>query len=199
MVLVRFDWDLAIPRFARHNGGDVERVKQFLVHPFHEAFERDGLTGFEFFERGRDLMGFRGTQLEFQTYWNEIFTEIPENVGLLRALAPEFPLYALSNTNPWHADYLEQTFDWMNLFTARYYSSALRVRKPDPHIYQRVLHDAGVQAEQALCIDDRIENIEGARNLGFQTILAQSPAQLYADLADLLPRNHPVLTAVQQR
>lgn len=187
MVLVTFDWNIAIPRFAAYNGGDMLAVRQFLAHPHHDAFERNELTGQEFFERARKLLAFSGTRPQFQAAWCEIFTEVPATVRLVRQLAPVIPLYTLSNTNPWHAEYLERHFDWMNLFTQRFYSYTLGARKPDPRIYELAAACARVEPARALFIDDRLENIEGARRIGMQTLHAPTPAVLVRELTLLFP------------
>lgn len=181
-VLVTFDWNIAIPRFAALNGGDDERIKRFLANPFHDAFERDEFSGDEFFRRGLELTGFQGTREQFEAYWNEIFHEIPSSARVLKKLAGQYPLYALSNTNPWHAAYLEATFDWMKLFNKRFYSFALKARKPDPRIYRAALERVGASPADVLFIDDRLENIESARELGFQTIHLTSPELLAPSL-----------------
>ncbi len=187
MVLVTFDWNKAIPRFAAHNGGDNERVRQFLANPYHDAFERNQLSPDEFFTRGRELAYFDGTVDEFQSYWNEIFAEIPQNVAILRTLAPNIPTYALSNTNPWHAEYLEREFDWMDLFHKRLYSYALGARKPEPRIFEQALEHAHVEPAHVLLIDDRPENIAGAQELGMQTIHVTSPQVLKSNLEAEFP------------
>jgi putative hydrolase of the HAD superfamily len=183
MVLVSFDWDIAIPRFAAENGGDVERVRAFLAHPYHEAFERGDMSPQEFFERGCQLMGFRGTFDQFRRSWSEIFTEIESSVQLARQLGAAYPLYVLSNTNPWHVARVEQQFDWLQLFRARYYSCDLGVRKPDPRIYRMALACAQVRPDHTLFIDDRLENLEGAAAVGMQTLHAPTPDVLRARLA----------------
>lgn len=187
MVLVTFDWNDAIARFATQSGNNPEAVRQFLSHPYHDAFERNELTGQEFFERGRELMGFTGTSREFQDAWSEIFTEIPTTVRMLRQLARSYTLYTLSNTNPWHAAYLEKHFEWMNLFTERFYSFTLGARKPDRRIYELAVAHAGIEPARALFIDDRLENIEGARAIGMQTLYAPTPAVLVQELTKILP------------
>jgi putative hydrolase of the HAD superfamily len=193
MVLVTFDWGIAIPRLAARGGGDAERVKDFLAHDYHELFERNAMSEDEFFERGRVLLDFAGTRGEFQTYWNEIFTEIPVGVQALKELAEKFPIYALSNTNPWHAVFLEETFDWMQLFRERFYSFELGARKPEPLIFERALARAGVTAERAVLIDDREENVQGARALGMHAIHAPTSLALHEGVADLL--NHAATPA----
>ncbi len=186
MVLVYFDWNIAVPRFAAHSGGDRKRVRRFIADPVHVKFERKELSGDEFFRYGQDLMGFRGTREQFQSCWNEIFTEIPEGVAALRELASRCPVFVISNTNPWHAAYLEQRYDWMKLFSKRFYSCDIGARKPERQIFEYALREAGVAAADALLIDDRLENIEGAQELGMQTLHAVSPSVLKARTRELL-------------
>jgi HAD superfamily hydrolase (TIGR01509 family) len=50
-------------------------------------------------------------------------------------------------------------------------SGHLGVTKPDPRIYRIVLERAGVEADQAVFLDDSEVNIEGARAVGMHTIL----------------------------
>ena len=199
MVLVTFDWEIAVPRFAAHNGGDTERVQQFLAHPLHDAFERNEISAAEFFHHGCTLMGFQGTPSEFQTYWNEIFAEIPSGVQIVRALSSRIPLYTLSNTNLWHATYLEEKFDWMNLFTQRFYSFTLGVRKPDTRIYELALARANVPPQRALLIDDRIENINGARAVGMNALHASTPKVLQEQVSDIFPHLYELQSITEAR
>ncbi len=53
--------------------------------------------------------------------------------------------------------------------------------KPQPEIYQLALERLHTTAEHSLFIDDKERNIESARRLGFQTILAEDPAQIITD------------------
>lgn len=187
MVLVTFDWEIAIPHWSARNGGDAVRLREFLAHPLHDAFERDALSADEFYEQGLTMTGFGGTRDEFTAHWNEIFTEIPENVAVARRLARHLPLYLLSNTNPWHAAYLETQFHWMQLFTARFYSCRLGVRKPDPRIYQLALARAGVAPRHAVFFDDRLDNVEGARRVGMRAYQVPTPDTLLGLVRELFP------------
>lgn len=187
MVLVTFDWDRAIPRFVARSRAGAAGVRAFLADPAHEAFERGELAPEEFFEWGRRKIGFAGDPVEFRTYWNEIFTEVPETVALVRQLAPHYPLYVLSNTNPWHAAYVEAEFEWLGLFRARFYSCTLGVRKPAPESFARALTGAHVSAEELLFIDDRADNIEAAAAVGVMTFHAPRPSVLLKAAPRLFP------------
>jgi glucose-1-phosphatase len=194
MVLVTFDWNIAISKFASGNQSNTERIQQFLAHARHEDFERNALTADEFYQFGLELTGCTQPLQEFKATWNEIFEEIPENVQLVRELARDYPLYVISNTNPWHAEYLEERYAWMNLFSQRFYSCDLGVRKPDPRIYQIATARAGVEPEHALFIDDRLENVQGAQAIGMQTILASNPEQLREDVHRRVASQHEPLS-----
>lgn len=185
MVLVTFDWNLAIPRFVAR-GSAPERVRAFLADPLHEEFERAAVTGAEFFVRGQSMTGFDGTPDEFKTYWNEIFETYAANVELARALAAHYPLFVISNTNPWHMEYVEHEFAWLEIFRERYYSPALGVRKPDSRIFEIALARSGIAAARALFLDDRLENIHGAQAVGMQTLHVPTPELATRELSRLV-------------
>jgi putative hydrolase of the HAD superfamily len=50
--------------------------------------------------------------------------------------------------------------------------------KPDPQIYQITLDRLGVARGDALFVDDRAENIEGARQLGIETLHFTAPERI---------------------
>lgn len=60
------------------------------------------------------------------------------------------------------------------------------VMKPDPRIYHLALERLAIQAAQAVFVDDFIENIHAARNLGMHGIHFQSRAQALSELQKLL-------------
>jgi putative hydrolase of the HAD superfamily len=54
--------------------------------------------------------------------------------------------------------------------------------KPEAAIYQHVVKELGIGAEEALFVDDKLVNIEAARALGMKAIQLWSVAKLRADL-----------------
>jgi putative hydrolase of the HAD superfamily len=50
-------------------------------------------------------------------------------------------------------------------------SSTVGVRKPEPAMYEALRRTAGVEPRRCLLIDDRIENLDAARELGYLTAL----------------------------
>ncbi|MEM9465695.1 MAG: HAD-IA family hydrolase [Actinomycetota bacterium] len=65
-------------------------------------------------------------------------------------------------------------------------SSAVGMRKPDAEIYRHVLAELGVDAAEAVLVDDTAVNLEGAASVGMQTVLVGSdPAPAMAELRRL--------------
>lgn len=59
---------------------------------------------------------------------------------------------------------------WMHRFDHLTFSHRLRTAKPEAAIYRHAAAGLGVDPAQVLFIDDREENIEGARRAGMQVI-----------------------------
>jgi len=64
-------------------------------------------------------------------------------------------------------------------------SAEEHLMKPDPAIYRLALERLGVQAEEAVFVDDREENVQAARSLGIHGIQYRSREQVFAKLRAL--------------
>ena len=63
-----------------------------------------------------------------------------------------------------------QKFGLSKYFTNFFSSCYLKMKKPEPEIYHTVLQIIQRKGERCLFIDDREENVEGAKKCGFQTL-----------------------------
>jgi epoxide hydrolase-like predicted phosphatase len=61
------------------------------------------------------------------------------------------------------------------------------IAKPGREIYDLTINRLGIAARQALFIDDKPENIDGAKRAGLQTILFKSTKNLKKDIAGFFP------------
>lgn len=76
----------------------------------------------------------------------------------------------LSNTEKGAVEYfLENNYD--KFFDVAVYSCNEGIRKPDEKIYRITLERLGVNAKEAVFVDDREENIKGAEKIGMEGIL----------------------------
>jgi putative hydrolase of the HAD superfamily len=88
----------------------------------------------------------------------------------------------LSNMGVELRAHVEQ-LDWMKAFPVRVYSCDLKVKKPNKVIYERCLEELRIAPGRALFLDDRVENVEGARALGLRAHLFSSAEGLARELA----------------
>jgi putative hydrolase of the HAD superfamily len=109
--------------------------------------------------------------------WNAILLDFPEHrLQFLESLAneKEFQLFLLSNTNDLHIECVKQQmgmerFDrFKNAFDVFYLSYEMGMRKPDAEIFEFVLDENRLIAEETFFVDDVVENTNAAAQLGIQ-------------------------------
>jgi putative hydrolase of the HAD superfamily len=104
---------------------------------------------------------------DFVLAWNSIFHSeplVPDEI--LGRLARKAPMWIVSNTNKIHFDFIAERFSFVRHFQGAILSHEVGAVKPDPKIYLAALDRAGVQAHQAIFVDDQPGNVEAARALG---------------------------------
>ena len=108
----------------------------------------------------------------------------PETIEIARDLATsqKYFMATINNEILELNVYRLQTFGLRNIFPVFFSSCFLGIRKPDEAIYRLALQVAQRTAEECLFIDDREVNLECPREMGLQTILFESAAQLKAAL-----------------
>lgn len=100
----------------------------------------------------------------------------PENIELLRRVSKKFRIFLLSNTNDIHVNYynnfLKQKFniDYPALYEKVYYSHAVGKRKPNTDIFEYVLTDKTLRADETLFIDDTEMHVDAAAELGIRAV-----------------------------
>jgi len=65
-------------------------------------------------------------------------------------------------------------------------SCEVGVIKPDPAIFNLMLDRLGVKADESVFIDDRIKNIDGAKEMGFHTVFFTDKDQALEELTRIL-------------
>lgn len=99
-------------------------------------------------------------------------------LDMLLHLRKQYRVFMLSNTNALMMPYIARTYFTQQGLTVEDYfdrlflSYEMGMLKPDPEIFEAVLNETGIKAEETLFIDDAEPNIETALSLGFRTYLA---------------------------
>lgn len=79
-------------------------------------------------------------------------------------------LYALTNMPTSLQRYFEKRYSFWNYFDSIFVSAELHMVKPEKEIYTYFLQQTGINAAEAVCIDDRKENLITAQEFGINTI-----------------------------
>lgn len=100
---------------------------------------------------------------------------------------PGVTVAVISNTNAAHVLWLDEHLPELREFDLVMMSNEVGLIKPDPAIFETALELLNVTPQQALFIDDIVENVEAARKLGMAGIVhadwATTRPQLEAWLA----------------
>ena len=113
---------------------------------------------------------------------------LPDNaMSILKELAGagQFLVGALNNEARELNEHRLKTFGLRAYFDVALSSCYLGLRKPDLAIYQRVIDIVGRPPERILFVDDRPENVAGARNAGIMALRYTGSEVLRHDLVGL--------------
>lgn len=92
--------------------------------------------------------------------------------GLVKAIrAGGTRCFIASNQQAGRAEFMSSGLGYASLFDGELYSCHLGAAKPVGLYFERALEAIGVAAGSALFIDDRPENVEGARQAGLQAFV----------------------------
>ena len=94
-----------------------------------------------------------------------------------------YPCFVLSNWSAETYEGMEEKYPFLKDFDGKIISGRDFLIKPDPAIYELAISRFNLIPEETLFIDDRLDNIEAAQNLNFQTIHLTNPS-LIQDLID---------------
>ena len=163
----------------------VENIRELLVSNYHhkdlfEGFELGTISIQEFHDKVRALSSKDMTDEEIDSAWIGMLGNIPEEkLRLLLELRKKYHTVLLSNTNVIHWKWSEQTFFSYqghcasDFFRKIYLSYELHLQKPEAAIFEHVLKDSGMLAEETLLIDDSSVNCKTAGSLGLRTYTPQ--------------------------
>jgi len=148
-------------------------------------------------DRGRSLAeGTRLLQEQFpefhsliQLYYDKwevmLHGDIPETVSLLYQLKEKFSIYGLTN---WSAETITiayERFHFFGEFDGIVVSGKEKMIKPDKRLYHILLDRYNLKAGNTVFIDDNMNNVKAAEELGMNAIHFKSSSQLEAELQSI--------------
>lgn len=175
----------------------VKNVAHFFSHKSHDTlfdqFEQGFISASEFRDGIRKVTGINSlSDTEIDQAWNSLLIGVPEpNHELLLRTKKKYRTFLLSNNNEihynWIMDYLkrEHQIDSNAIFFEKdYYSHLMKMRKPNPEIFEYVMIENNLNPVETLFIDDSPQHLKTAALLGLNTHLMTSDETLESYLYD---------------
>ena len=186
-VILDIDPMLTVKALEKLGFHDIERLK---TREFYEKviykFEKGIDTPAVFHDKLRTFLQMDLSDEQLDDAWNALLYDIPEDrIHLIEEVKKRYPVYLLSNSNEIHYGLyvrdLQLRFGYREfdeLFDKAYFSFDLHLAKPNEEIYEFVINRHQLNPSKTLFIDDRPENIEGARKTGLKTLHLKPPARI---------------------
>lgn len=165
----------------------AELQARFQFDAAFASFETAAITPQEFRALIAAELGFALSDQDFDAGWNALYLDAYRGIDeLLANLKRRYRLVALTNTNRLHSPVWQAKYArTLRYFEQVFSSHELKARKPDAAAYQLVLDYLQAAPAEVVFLDDNAANINGASQLGMQTILVTSYEQMVTELQTL--------------
>lgn len=182
-VIINIDFQYTYEAFAKLGNTDILSViKRFEEIQIFKRYEKGEFSDQEILDLFRREFNSNASDEELIKAWNELLLDIPNaRVELLKSLKSQYRTFLLSNTNNIHIQEVNNILhrssgvpNLDHLFEKIYYSYDIKMSKPDLEIYQHVLKQNNLKAEETVFIDDNKDNIVGAKAAGLHVIHVQA-------------------------
>ncbi|HET8735240.1 MAG TPA: HAD family phosphatase [Pricia sp.] len=172
-VFINLDKGIIAREMRRFGGAAAMNTKMVALN---NAYEVGEISSEEFIENLGEVYPDANAD-EIIGIWNGMLLDFPdERLEFMESLARDggYRLFLLSNTNALHIPHVsaimgDEKFErFKACFEKFYLSHEINYRKPDPEIFEFVLKENGLKAEETFFVDDTQENIEAAEALGIR-------------------------------
>ncbi|MEO6684215.1 MAG: HAD family phosphatase [Ginsengibacter sp.] len=155
-----------------------EMYSQANANQLFQKLETGHVSNEEFFQELERSTNLGLTPHQMRTAWDAMLLDFRESsLEFLSEIKTKYNLYLFSNTNFIHMEAFhkiyhqkEREHPFNDYFKVPFYSCEIGFRKPDQESYKWILNHLRIEADKTLFIDDSIQNIEAAKEVGMQTI-----------------------------
>ena len=155
-----------------------------------DIYHQGNMSDKEFYQLACDLLQIvMLNQSEFFNAFNSIISGFnPEVVEIIRQIRDNgrYKLLALSNVNASHWDYIQKKkWEFIDYFDELILSHEIHLIKPDPKVFNYTIQKVGCKPNQIVFIDDGLNNVRSARELGIIGIKYTNKDELIEELKKL--------------
>ena len=185
-VLVHIHPDRFFPSLGINDGLRQRQLREGVVETIR-AYERGALTTYDCLEKLGVLFDYEFERDAIRRAFAMILGDpIPGMDRIVERAAMHHAVALVSNTNPIHISMAETNVPSLASLPIRFLSYEMRVLKPEPTYYDKVIRGLSLKPADIVFIDDRKENVDAATAAGMTGILFSDPESLLETL-DALP------------
>ncbi|MEH6632016.1 MAG: HAD family phosphatase [Halopseudomonas aestusnigri] len=173
-VLYDLDLNKRLGLMASFTGISKTEINDNIWHSEFELKAEQGLyrTGSDYLEEFNKILGTHLTSDNWLEIRASAMSPIEEMLKLCRQLRNHYKIALLTNNGMLVEEGIKQQKIaplLEDIFCSDIFASAgLQARKPDAEVYVNLCHKMNVHPNQALMIDDKLENIIGAQKAGLK-------------------------------
>lgn len=178
-VIIDIDFNLTFREFSKLSSKySLEEVRYFIKEKcIWEDYEKGHINDEQFRNTLRKELKIEASDSQIDTAFCDLLQKIqPERVALIQTLSKKYRLFILSNTSNIHFHQVEKLLfesaginHFNEIFEKVFLSFKMGKLKPEVEIYEQVLSEANISANETLFLDDMLINLKGAATLGIHT------------------------------
>lgn len=185
--IITIDLNLLNNKLFEYGVKDIDNpYKKLYKEGVTKEFEKNLISPEEFCDKVRKVLNTPLTDVQIISAWNTLITDAPkEHATLLKRLSKKYNLFLLSNSDVINAQFFRKYVDtelgselFASTFKRVFFSCDLKLRKPEPAVFQTILVKEKLKASETLLIDDCKKHTEGATFVGLNTIWLQKDTDI---------------------
>jgi putative hydrolase of the HAD superfamily len=191
-VVVDIDLNITIEGFRKLGFDENENfIGKYSQKGFFYDLEVGRISVEDFIKKVKDHIPRDVTSKQVIDCWKGMILDYQQDrIETILKLKETHQVFLLSNTNSIHIDACKDRVPLVGsldkLFDKLYYSYEMGMSKPNTIIFDTVLKDANIKAEETLFLDDGALNVKAARTLGIESWLVEYPDQWVSKINALM-------------
>ncbi len=154
------------------------------IHREWTKYKLDEIKGDDFWKNFVERVGVSESAEELKEIARDKIKLVPGTVDLIKRLKENYRLAIVSNcTHEWAAR--DRELVDFGMFEQVVFSQETGLYKPHKEIFMHCLEKMGLEAEECVFVDDQDNNIDAAKEYGFQTIKFEDAFHLEQELKHL--------------
>ena len=190
-VILNIDYNLTITEFEKL--GVLNSTSYYSKNVQKKLFDdlETGKISEKEFINAVKLKTRNASDDQIKNAWNKMLLNLPlKKIFFIKSIMCNYQTFLLSNTNSIHISCFKNSLakeEWKlfkSAFNKIYFSYKIGIRKPSVKIFEYVLKENNLKAENVVFVDDSIQHINAAKKIGIITHHLKDSEDLTTILTD---------------